>query len=238
MCQNCSDQAVGRRSLLKGGLALGLAAPFISMAQAADLPADGPRPETADEAFKALADGNARYVANQAINTDHSVGRTARSQGQQPFAAVVTCADSRVVPELIFDQAPGDLFVVRVAGNFINEDGLASLEYAAAVLGIKAILVLGHTSCGAVDATIKSIQDNTLPPGHLPSLVNAIRPAVYDVMGDRPADLLAAATAQNAKLNARKAETSAPILSEFHSSGKIKSAAAIYDIAAGKVSVL
>jgi carbonic anhydrase len=135
-------------------------------------------PVTPDEALQRLIDGNARYVANAPINTDHSVGRSNRALGQQPFAAIVSCADSRVAPELIFDQGPGELFVVRVAGNFINEEGLASLEYGAAVLGIKTIVVLGHTSCGAVDATIKSVQDDTLPPGHLPSLVNAIRPAV------------------------------------------------------------
>lgn len=239
MCQECSGFSIARRSLLKGGLALGLAAPFMSSAFASDTAAAAsPRPQTTSEALQALADGNARYVANEAINTDHSAGRTARSEGQQPFAAIVTCADSRVVPELIFDQGPGDLFVVRVAGNFINEDGLASLEYAAAVLGIKAILVLGHSSCGAVSATIKSIHDNTLPPGHLPSLVNAIRPAVYDVMPENPADLLAAATAQNARLNAQKAETTGPILSDFHASGKIKSVAGIYEIATGKVSIL
>lgn len=236
MCQDCNEFSVGRRSLLKGALGLGLAAPFVSTAFAQTDPA--PRPTTADEALQRLVEGNARYVANEPINTDHSVGRTSRSQGQQPFAAVVTCSDSRVVPELIFDQGPGDLFVVRVAGNFINEDGLASLEYGAAVLGIKAIVVLGHTSCGAVEATIKSIQDNALPPGHLPSLVNAIRPAVYDVMADNPADLLAAATAQNARLNARKAETSELILADYHTSGQIRSVAGIYDIATGKVEIL
>lgn len=238
MCKDCSGFSRSRRSLLKGGLGLGLAVPFISTAFAAETASAAPRPATAEEALKALVDGNARYVANAAVNTDHSVSRIRRSQGQQPFAAVVTCADSRVVPELIFDQGPGDLFVIRVAGNFINEDGLASLEYGAAVLGIRTIVILGHTSCGAVDATIKSIQDNTLPPGHLPSLVNAIRPAVYDVMGDKPADLLAAATAQNAKLNAKKAETAAPILSDLHISGQIKSVAGIYEIATGKVQIL
>lgn len=235
MCQDCTKGTISRRGLFAGGLALTLAASSGSgaFAQSSEAP-----PATPDEALKRLIDGNARYVANSPINTDHSVGRSARSIGQQPFAAVVTCSDSRVVPELIFDQGPGDLFVIRVAGNFINEDGLASLEYGAAVLGIKAIVVLGHTSCGAVTATIESIQDKVLPPGHLPSLVNAIRPAVYDVIGDNPADLLAAATAQNARLNAEKAAVADPILSDFHASGKIKSAAGIYDIATGKVAFL
>ncbi|MFC6656398.1 carbonic anhydrase [Roseibium salinum] len=161
MCQDCTKGTISRRGLFAGGLALTLAASSGSMAfaQSSEAP-----PATPDEALKRLIDGNARYVANSPINTDHSVGRSARSTGQQPFAAVVTCSDSRVVPELIFDQGPGDLFVVRVAGNFINEDGLASLEFGAAVLGIKTIVVLGHTSCGAVRATIESIQDKILPP--------------------------------------------------------------------------
>lgn len=235
MCQDCSKKTISRRGLFAGGLALTVAGASASrtVAQSPEAP-----PTTPDEALRRLIDGNARYVANTAINTDHSATRTARAQGQQPFAAIVACADSRVVPELIFDQGPGDLFVIRVAGNFINDDGLASLEYAAAVLGIQTIVVLGHTSCGAVGATIKSIQDKTLPPGHLPLLVNAIRPAVYDVMPDNPADLLAAATARNAKLNAEKSASADPILAELHASGKINSVAAVYDIASGKVDFL
>lgn len=236
MCEVCSRTTISRRGLFAGGLALTLSAAasgspaFAQSSEAA--------PTTPDEALQRLIDGNARYVANTAINTDHSAGRAARSMGQQPFAAIVACADSRVVPELIFDQGPGDLFVIRVAGNFINDDGLASLEYGAAVLGIKTIVVLGHTSCGAVGATIKAIEDRTLPPGHLPHLVNAIRPAVYDVLSENPSDLLAAATAQNARLNAKRAATADPILSDFHASGKIKSVAGIYDIATGSVDLL
>ncbi|QIB33713.1 carbonic anhydrase [Ancylobacter pratisalsi] len=239
MCRECSTGTLSRRGLLAGGLALsGALALSMTMPFASRAFADEAQPVSPDEALKRLVEGNERYVANAAINTDHSVGRSKRSLGQKPFAAIVTCADSRVVPELIFDQGPGELFVIRVAGNFINEDGLASLEYGVAVLGIQAILVLGHTACGAVDATIKSIRDNALPPGHLPSLVNAIRPAVYDVMADKPADLLAAATAKNAQLNAEVARSAGPILSAQHTAGKLKSGAGIYDIATGKVSFI
>ena len=236
MCQDCETGLVSRRTLFTGGLVLaaGMAASTLpAMAQS-----DEPRPASPDEAIKRLMGGNARYMANAAINTDHSASRTSRSQGQQPFAAIVSCADSRVVPELLFDQGPGDLFVVRVAGNFINEDGLASLEYAAAVLGIQAIMVLGHAACGAVDATIRSIQDNELPPGHLPTLVNAIRPAVYDAMRDDPEDLLMAATRQNAVLNAAAAASADPILLPLHADGTIKSVSAIYTIADGAVALI
>jgi len=235
MCVNCDSGILSRRGLLTGGLALAMAAPLAARASAETGAA---APVSPDEALQRLMDGNARYVANQPINTDHSAGRASRAQGQQPFAAIVSCADSRVAPELIFDQGPGELFVIRVAGNFINEDGLASLEYGAAVLGIKTILVLGHTACGAVDATIQAIQDNTLPPGHLPSLVNAIRAAVYDAMAAEPEDLLATATARNATLNAERAQTAGPILGDLYAAGKLKAAAGIYDIATGKVNFL
>lgn len=224
-----------RRALIAGGLAASVAAPINAQASTSAPDAD---PVSPDDALQRLVDGNARYVSNAPINTDHSATRAARALGQQPFAAIVSCADSRVAPELIFDQGPGEIFVVRVAGNFINEDGLASLEYGAVVLGIKMIVVLGHTSCGAIDATISSIQDQALPGGHLASLVNAIRPAVYDAMATDPTDLAIAATRQNARHGAEKVQTAAPILSELSKSGKLKSAAAIYDIATGKVSIL
>jgi len=235
MCQDCSENKVSRRNLLAGGLALAATGAAVSSAVAQTQEA---MPVSPDEALQRLVEGNARYVANAAINTDHSVGRVERAAGQQPFAAIVSCSDSRVAPELLFDQGPGALFVVRVAGNFINEDGLASLEYGAAVLGIKLIVVLGHSACGAVDATIKSIQDNTLPPGHLPSLVNAIRPAVYDAMESNPADLIAAATMQNAKSNAERAQMEGPILSSLYEEGKLKATAGLYEISTGKVTFL
>ncbi|MTH98114.1 carbonic anhydrase [Roseibium sp. RKSG952] len=222
-----------------GGLAAVGGPAGFSAAQAQTPPAPPlSPPATPDEALERLAAGNARYVANEPLNADHSVERAQRAAGQQPFAAIVACSDSRVAPEIIFDQGLGDLFVVRVAGNFINEDGLASLEFAAAVLGVQAIVVLGHTGCGAVNATIQSIEDRDLPPGHLPSLVNAIRPAVYDVLPDNPPDLLEAAIARNARLNAEAASTSHPILSELHGSGALVSRAGVYDIATGKVAFL
>ncbi|MEQ8452175.1 MAG: carbonic anhydrase [Nitratireductor sp.] len=235
MCSKADTTTIGRRDLLAGGLALSIAGSLVSRAHAKEAAS---APVTPDEALQRLIDGNARYVANAPINTDHSVGRSNRALGQQPFAAIVSCADSRVAPELIFDQGPGELFVVRVAGNFINEEGLASLEYGAAVLGIKTIVVLGHTSCGAVDATIKSVQDDTLPPGHLPSLVNAIRPAVEQAIAEGSSDLLAAATARNAKLNAEAAQVAAPILSDLSASGRLKAVAGVYEIATGKVDFL
>lgn len=230
---------VSRRKLIAGGLAgAGIVLSPAAVAQTDTGQVITARPASPQEALQLLKEGNARYVANTPINTDHSLDRAKRSAGQKPFAAVVACSDSRVAPEIIFDQGLGDIFVVRVAGNFINEDGLASLEFGAAALGVQVIVVLGHTSCGAVDATIKSVEDRTLPPGHLPSLVEAIRPAVYDVMPEKPADLLSAAIAQNARLNADKASQSGPVLAELKEAGKLMSVAGVYDIATGKVDFL
>lgn len=236
MCQDCNDKTINRRSLIAGGLALSMAAPLAAPALAQY--ADAPDPVNPEEAMQRLIEGNARYVANAPINTDYSVDRTSRAASQSPFAAIISCSDSRVAPELIFDQGPGQLFVIRVAGNFLNEDGIATLEFGVAVLGIKTILVLGHTGCGAVSATISSIEDRELPPGHLPSLVNALRPAVYDVLPENPADLLVAATARNATLTAEKAMSEGPILSAAAAEGRLSAKAGIYDIATGKVEFL
>jgi carbonic anhydrase len=226
-----------RRAIAGGVSAVAMTATnaFPSFAAAPSVEA---MPVSPDDALQRLIDGNARYVANISVNVDYSAGRAQRALGQQPFAAIVSCADSRVAPELIFDQGPGDLFVVRVAGNFINEDGLASLEYGAAVLGIGTIVVLGHSSCGAVDAAIRSIEDGTVLPGHMPSLVEAIRPAVEAAMADGPPGLLAAATAGNAKRNAERARSAEPLLSGLHKSGRLKAVAGVYDIATGKVGFL
>ena len=167
MCNACLAAGLSRRAMLGAGLAAMAAVPFAGVAQAQPARAA----ETPDAALKLLVDGNARYVANQTNERDFSVTRAARVQGQAPFAAILGCADSRVAPELAFDQPPGDLFVVRVAGNFVTTEGLASLEYGAAVLGTKAIMVLGHTSCGAVNATVEALQKGNTLPGHIADLV-------------------------------------------------------------------
>ncbi len=148
-------------------------------------------------------EGNARYVKGESRRHDFRHEREALSKGQNPFAAVLSCADSRIAPEYCFDTARGDLFVCRIAGNFASDEMVASLEYAVQVLNTPLILVLGHEACGAVDATIKSIKDGTTLPGHLPSLVDAIRPAVEAVQG-QPGDLLDNAIRRNVALNVDK----------------------------------
>ena len=174
MCDLCPSTGLSRRLFFRAGAAALAATPLIGTAQAQPVRTV----ETPDAALTLLLEGNARYVANQLRERDFSAGRAARVQGQAPFAAILGCADSRVAPELAFDQPPGELFVVRVAGNFVTPDGLGSLEYGAAVLGTKVIMVLGHTSCGAVNATITALQKGNTLPGHIADLVRAMKPAI------------------------------------------------------------
>jgi carbonic anhydrase len=172
MCDVCAKKGPSRRAMMFAGAGMLAAAQLGDVAQAQPVRAAG----TPDEALKLLVAGNARYVANQPQQRDFSAGRASRATGQAPFAAILGCADSRIAPELAFDQGTGDLFVVRVAGNFMTPDGLGSLEYGAAVLGTKLIMVLGHHSCGAVNATIEALQKGNTLPGHIADLVRAMKP--------------------------------------------------------------
>jgi carbonic anhydrase len=191
-----------------------------------------------EEALKRLTDGNGRYVANNPDNKDFSAGRAARAQAQYPIAAIVSCADARVAPELVFDQAPGELFVVRVAGNFVNDDGLASLEYGLKFLGIPLVVVLGHSGCGAVSATIKVIKEKAKLPGHLPELIAALKPGVEAAIAKKPQDLVAEATAENVRYNVKRLTAAKPIVGPLAAAGKVKIVGGIYDIGSGKVSLI
>ena len=137
----------------------------------------------------------------------------------------------RVAPEFAFDQGAGDLFVVRLAGNFANEDGIASLEYAVRFLKVPLILVLGHTGCGAVEAAIKVWQNNDSLPGHLPDLVAAIRPAVAIAAASGRENLLENAIVENVRQTMTRLGNSVPVLSNAVSSGKVKIAGGVYDLA-------
>ena len=167
-----------------------------------------------------------------------TAGRAARVEAQYPIAAILSCSDSRVAPELAFDQGPGDIFVVRVAGNFVNPDGLASLEYAVNFLGVPLLMVLGHSNCGAIGAAIKVVMERAELPGHLPELIKAIEPAVIAAHGRHPGDLLAVAIEENVRLNVKRLIDDAPILSDALAAKKIGIAGGIYDLATGKVRLI
>jgi carbonic anhydrase len=205
-----------------------------SAARAQVAPAAG----TPDAALNLLLEGNGRYVANQPRERDFSAGRAARTQGQAPFAAILGCADSRVAPELAFDQGPGDLFVVRVAGNFVTTEGLASLEYGAAVLGTKLIMVLGHSSCGAVNATVKALQQGNTLPGHIADLARTMKPAIAPVLAQPGDDLPQRAVIANVRANVQRLQEATPILSDMVVAGKLRVVGAVYDLATGKVALV
>jgi carbonic anhydrase len=245
MCERCGNSAVAhspiaRRSIFK--LAAGAAAGLASASGAAfAAPPDAP-PKPAnvispDAALHRLMDGNARYVGGVSMRHDFRHEREALSKGQNPFAAVLSCADSRIAPEYCFDTARGDLFVCRIAGNFASDEMIASLEYAVAVLNTPLILVLGHDACGAVDATIKSVKDGTTLPGHLPSLVAAIKPAVDAVQG-QPGDMLDNAIQRNVALNVQALGSAGPILKAAVDDKKIRVVGGVYKLSSGKVALL
>jgi len=231
MCNLCDPSGLSRRGLFAAGVgALALTA---AASGASAQPARSA--ETPDAAYARLMEGNARYVSGKMNERDFSAGRAARAQGQAPFAAILGCADSRIAPELAFDQGPGELFVVRVAGNFVTPDGLGSLEYGAAVLGTKVIMVLGHTSCGAIGATIGALQKGNTLPGHIAGLVTAMKPGIESVVKAGGADLEQRCVVANVQANMRRLQTEKPILGDMVAAGKLKVVGAYYDLATGKV---
>jgi carbonic anhydrase len=198
----------------------------------------GHRPESTsispDQAVVRLKIGNARFVAGQLLHERQDGARRKEvANGQKPFAVIVSCADSRVPPEIIFDQGIGDLFVLRVAGNLADNAIIGSIEYAVEHLGSKLVVVMGHERCGAVKATL----EGGVPEGHIGSLVEAIRPAVAKVRG-KGGDELDNAVRTNAKLVAEELRSSKPILEEKVKEKKLKVVAARYDLDSGVVEVL
>jgi carbonic anhydrase len=245
MC-NCHEDAndhprTTRRDVLRVGAAAAVAAlGGAAWAAAPPKPGAAPPPNAIApaDALKRLLEGNARYVANAPRERDFSAGRAARAQAQYPFAAILSCADSRVAPELAFDEGPGELFVVRVAGNFVNPDLLASLEYGVQFLGVPFIFVLGHSKCGAVDAAIKVLKTKTMLPGHLPELVTAIKPAVIVAEKTQSGDLLANAIAENVRRQVARLKSAQPVIATFYAEKKIDIAGGVYDLETGKITVV
>lgn len=234
MCNLCPAVGLSRRLFVGAGVGALAIAPLGGLAHAQPVRAA----ETPDAALKLLLDGNARYAANQLNERDFSAGRVDRSRGQAPFAAILGCSDARVAPELAFDRPPGDLFVVRVAGNFVTPDGLASLEYGAAVLGTKVILVLGHSSCGAVNATIGALQKGNDLPGHIADLVRAMKPGIEPVVKQPGDDLAQRAVIANVRYNVKRLIDAKPILADMITAGKLSVVGGVYDLALGKVTVV
>src|SRR5438445_3993583 len=238
--ENLVDRAqLSRRRLLGffGAAATGLELGGTVNAKEAKTP---PKPQNVvspDASLQLLITGNKRYVDGDSRRHDFKREREALVGGQNPYAGILSCADSRIAPEYAFDSGRGDLFVCRVAGNFANDDTVASMEYAVAVLGAPMILVLGHDSCGAVDATIKSLKDDKPPPGHIPSLVEAIAPAAKAAM-QQGGEVLDKAIRQNVIDNVAKLKSAAPILNAAVEQGKLKVVGGIYRLTTGTVDLI
>jgi len=181
-----------------------------------------------------LMSGNKRYASARQLHANlTSERRTELKDGQCPIAIILGCSDSRVPPELIFDQGLGDLFVVRVAGNILDDVVLGSIEYAASHLGTSLLMILGHSRCGAIEATAA----RGSMEGHLPCLAEAIQPSLDEVKG-KPGDLINNAAKANAKIIAEKLSLSGPILTERVNTAKLKVVAAFYDLDTGLVEVI
>src|SRR6516165_10880350 len=227
-----SHRDLSRRELLRVGVtatagcifAGGLSSMFPANAQAQSK-------LTPSAALAELVAGNKRFVSGKltAHDQDLAILKQHTEEKQEPFAAVLSCADSRVPVELVFDQSIGHVFVTRVAGNIVTPEIIGSLEYGAAVLGTKVILVMGHSGCGAVKATIqgKSV------PGQISSLFPHIQPGV-----DRGGTNLEAATKANAKIQATLLSEASTVISEMVKAGKLKVVAGYYDLGSGTVTLV
>ncbi|WP_420387058.1 carbonic anhydrase [Roseivirga sp.] len=186
---------------------------------------------TAQEALKQLKEGNIRYVKGELKHPHTDPDRRGELTGSQhPFAVILSCADSRVVPELLFDQGLGDLFVIRVAGNVAKDKVIGSIEYAVKYLNSKLVVVMGHESCGAVNASL----GDTDPGGHIGSIIEKIKPAVY-VAKKMPGDLLTNAIKVNAQIVSEELKDSKPILNDLVKGSGVEIVSAYYKLSDGTV---
>ena len=186
-----------------------------------------------DRAIEMLKEGNQRFLNNNEIHRDLNEQVKGTSEGQNPYAVVLSCIDSRVPVELTFDQGIGDIFSARVAGNIINEDILGSIEYACGVAGSKAILVLGHTKCGAVTSACKGVE-----LGNITALLSKVKPAIQEVK-ERTGELeVEEVTKSNVYQSIKEIREKSSLLADLENQGAIKIVGAIYHVEDGKVSFL
>lgn len=192
----------------------------------------------ADEALRRLLEGNDRFVAQELRHPNRGEELRLRlAEGQHPFAVIVGCADSRVPPELLFDEGLGDLFVIRNAGNVVDATALASVEYGVAFLGVALVMVLGHESCGVVTAAVKIDHDHQDVPGHLGTLIAAVRPALEQV-GNGGDDLIDRTVVAHIGVQVARLRAADPILSRAVQAGTVRVVGARYDLDRGRVELV
>jgi len=221
---------------------LSLSAPYRVLAWAQkEAPARPRSPVSPDQAWRDLLDGNARFVKGLPTSPRRSPEEfRGLAEAQYPEAVIVSCADSRVAPEILFDVGVGDIFVVRVAGNVVGGAGAVvkgSIEYAIAELNVSLIVVLGHSGCGAVKAAIKHIDAKDSLPGAINGLVELIKPAVAQSKG-APGDALENAIRKNVEIGVDRLKELQPILAPRAKEGKLKVVGAVYDLRTGMVAPL
>jgi len=227
-----------RRDLLRlGALTAGAVVLGGPAAQAAS---PGPAGPPAGEVLKRLLEGNQRFMKGEAASPRRGPDDfRPLAEGQRPIAVIVGCSDSRVPPELLFDQGVGDLFVVRVAGNVVKGAGppvKGSIEYGVAELGATLVMVLGHSECGAVKAAIKHLEDKDALPGAIEPLVNSIRPAVVKARGMQ-GNLLDDALRANVAIGVEQLRGLQPIVAPAVKRGQVKVVGAMYDLRTGSVTL-
>ena len=192
---------------------------------------------TPDEAFARIMAGNARYISGRTTYRDFQSARDAVSVGQNPYACVLSCADSRVSPEFCFDEDLGDLFVTRLAGNYVSTNILANLEYGTSVLKASLIMVLGHTDCGAIKSAISAVQDNVDFSGHIQTITTDLSSAIHAGI-EAGGELIDSATLQNIKQNVEALKQAAPILKKRIDDGKLKVVGGLYHLDTGIVEIV
>ena len=240
MCINCNldkHAQLGRRRFLTAMVStVGLLATSLPLSARA-----APKLENVmapDAALARLMQGNARYLKGTESARGFKTTTELLSKGQNPYACILGCADSRVSPELCFDENQGDLFVTRVAGNFVTPEILASLEYGTAVLKAPLIMVLGHTSCGAINAAIKAVKNDEDFPGHIQKLATDLSPAVKRAMKTKPENLELASVKENVLLNVAKLQNSTPLLRRMVQNKQLQVVGGVYDLNTGRVELI
>ena len=239
MCINCGSDGIGRRDLIKfsAAAAIALAAAGASpSARAAEATTGALSPA---DALAALKSGNERFVSHPELcSVDLAQSRSEVAGGQAPWATIISCADSRVPPELIFGgHGVGELFVSRDAGNLVDTATLGTVEFGAAVLGSPLIVVLAHTACGAVKAACDVVTKNATFPGAIGQMIEPIIPAALAVRND-PGDFTNNAAKESAKRTAGRLTAASTLIADLVNTGKVKIVAAIYDLQTGVVTYL
>jgi len=203
----------------------------------AEAAAPPPARKTASVALQTLLEGNKRYAADRPMHSEHGIHREETASRQHPFAVVLSCSDSRVSPEILFDEGIGELFVVRVAGNVASDVCIGSIEYAVSHFTCSLLLVLGHTNCGAVHAAVDALEHHEPAPGQIETIVQEIIPAA-NAARHEAGDVYLNVTKANARAVTAKLRVTQPILKEAVDAKRLEIVPALYTLKTGYVSLL